>query len=365
MKPSGVCDWSILAWSVSASRAGSLFAPAVPGPPCTARYWASKNRFRIAAVGVGVAVDVGERHRGRDRREVGRLELGRQELGDAQVGPAGHAHLAVRVRLGAQVLDHVVGVAGLARREVVALERALAAAGAPHVGHRADHPARGDEVGREAAADRTATVGGHPEYDREGPRQRGLPVRRREAHGQRDLDPVVHLDQQLLRDALVGRVGQLGRWCRGRRRDRAAPARQAPVPRAPHAALMPLARQPAGRAGCAAWRSSWRASRSGRRACTARSPRARRGGRAARPRSSSSRSPSWCSSSTAASSARSRGDQPVGGRALDDPRDVGVVDAGAAAEVDVVVELVAARRAGGRRAGSRARSRAGAACRPA
>ena len=118
------------------------------------------------------------------------------------VRAAGHADLAGGPRLRPEVLDDVVAVARLPRREEVPLEVPAAPAGAAHVHHRADHPAGREEVGREASAESVAAVRGHPDDHRERPRQRVLAVLGRERDGRGELDAVVHRDQHLLRDAL-------------------------------------------------------------------------------------------------------------------------------------------------------------------
>ena len=96
----------------------------------------------------GVVVDVGERLVGGDRREVRRVLLGGEVLHDPQVGAAGHADLAVGPRLRPQELDSVIAVARLARREVVFVEVALAAAGAADVDDGEHEAARRVVAGR-------------------------------------------------------------------------------------------------------------------------------------------------------------------------------------------------------------------------
>jgi hypothetical protein len=76
---------------------------------------------------------------------------------------------------------------------------------------------------------------GHPDHDRKPPRERRLPVDRRKRNGRPEHDPVVHLDEHLVRDTLEGRIGQLRRRrpSRGDRQadgsDRDAGDRQGPL----------------------------------------------------------------------------------------------------------------------------------------
>lgn len=185
-----------------------MLVPAAPGAPWTATYWLSKNRFWIAAVGVGVAVEVAQRDLRGDRGKVARLLRGGEVLGDPDVRAAGHAHLAGRVAAGAEVLHQPGAVARLARGEVVVLEVAFAAAGAARVHDRADHAPLGPELRRIAPADAVAAVRRHPEHHREAPRQPGLPVAGRERDRGREPHAVVHPHQHLAGNHLVRRCGQ-------------------------------------------------------------------------------------------------------------------------------------------------------------